>query len=706
MDIETCFREPKNKLELIYLDNRKIRLRLYKSLSEGPFLHYEENEIEIKKIDKTIDDINHFLTLINTLKEPKDDYFEQLQEACQILYFDLLGQKIKKSLHEIPSNESIKLIIDDKLLYIPWELLFDGQKFLFEQFSIGRQIATEYEKNIGFGKEKPNLQKSQLKMLILTDPNEDLENAYNEGNLIYEEFHKEKTIHIRHHSSNIICLDFVKKNLPHYDIVHFAGHVEYNSAQPNKSGWVLSDGIFSIKDIENICCSKVQMPTLIFCNACQSGSIDRYAQKELASDSHFLNKQLAPIFMRAGVKHYIGTFTKISDQYAVYIGIEFYRQLLQHGKNIGDSLKEAREIFRNKFETKSFSWINYVLYGEQDNYIIQQNSYKIEEKTRSVAPSHSVSHPKSDPIYFRKEWKWKILVGFLLLFLLIPAFLFIKGTNKEISHPTTEDKAPIEVKIDEARKAIYEILEAREGLKIKRKEVIPSKDSDIQKDKWTSTRLGMAIFLISDPSEGLSHWANKIIRSLNRQLTELFADDARLRLAERRYLDKILKEKALKLSDWPLDASDRVLFGKLLYARIMLFIEGCKESDGIYICYKLVDAEPGEILKSNSDIKLTKNAKTYDLAKMIYSQINKEIFINFPLRGRIKEIQNNIVTINIGSEVGVKPGHIFEILDSKENIIGKIMIKNKAINSKNAECEVIEGEYLSNGLCVRLIESS
>ena len=92
------------------------------------------------------------------------------------------------------------------------------------------------------------------------------------------------------------------------------------------------------------------------------------------------------------------------------------------------------------------------------------------------------------------------------------------------------------------------------------------------------------------------------------------------------------------------------------------------------------------------------------MAETIFRQMKKGIYINFPLKGRIVEILNDRAIINIGADVGLKPGDVFEVLDSKEKIIGKIKVINKGVRSKSAECEVIEGNYLSNGLQVRVVE--
>ncbi|MGA1870468.1 MAG: CHAT domain-containing protein [bacterium] len=680
MSDDTLFQEGKHILEVLWIDEAKIRLILSHSPSHTSMLRYEENEIAMEKVNGLIQEINHYVTLLNTLDKPDNDYFRHLQKACRALYSDIFSPAIKQSLQN-SSYTMLEFIIDEQLLYIPWELLFDGRKFLSEKFIIGRKIRTRRKETCA--QHDGGREPAQLKMLIAVDPTSDLKMAYHEGALILKEFHREKAVEVEFYSCDMVNHDFMKKNLPDYDIIHYAGHVTYDTIDSNKSGWLLSDGILSITDIKKMGEGNMRMPRLVFCNACQSGSV-----KKLPKGS---NEQIVEAFIGAGAECYIGTFTKVSDEYAAPIAGEFYHQLLRQGRNAGESLQKAKELFKDTFSTKSYSWINYIYYGRPDYHLLSRQS-----KFRSLGP-----HPRPSSRY-GKKWKWALPAILLFFSMSIILWLGFKGHRKHepfvIEAPSTWEK------IESARKGIYEILRQREELKEGRERAFPIKNERVRQDEWRSQELGLALFTIVDPSERLSTWAVDIMKNLNRRLVKLLTKEGRIKVVERKELDKILKEVGLILSDWPLNLEDRKLFGKLLQARIMLFVEGYEESSDIYLCYKLVHAETGVILEIEDDIRITKKVASHDLAHKMYTCIKKDIFRHFPLQGRIVEIQDRIISINIGSKVGVASGDIFEIINPREKIIGKIKVRGNGVHSERSECEIIEGGEGAEGLSVRLAE--
>lgn len=679
----SSFKEQKNFLNII-VNDKKIRLRL--SHPNSTYQHYEENEVEIEKIDNTIHEINHYLTLVNALKESDSNYFKQLQGACQTLYFDLLGQGIKQYLKET-SHKTLQLVIDETLLYIPWELLFDGQKFLFEQFNVGRQIESKNEMLINMHKEPENssspIQKSQIRMLILADPSEDLEEAYKEGDLIFETFSKEKNVLVEFHTSDAANINFLIKNLSSFDIVHYAGHVNYNSSQPEKSGWILSDGVFSIKDIKNMGCSKLQMPTLIFCNACQSGFIEKASPQDPDYYSHFLNEQLFPVFMSAGVKYYIGTFSLISDKNAKNIGLEFYRKLLQEGHSVGESLKKAREIFRDKFRTKSFSWTNYVLYGTPDQYIIQ-------EKTRSPvhyppAPPPDLTHnlptdPTPDPLPTSRKGKKRIFLNSLISFLLLLTLISFSLTliSKVRKHPSPPS--------DPTEKILIELDEKIKSGKIKTffHQMVSAKDD------WTTRPLTMAIF--SDNSLFASH--SQLDKSLKnnsglRQGYERLAleitdfiktNDKAITIVNRTYLEEILKEINLSLTEIANRKVDLIRISQLLGARLIMFLKPMPGNKSSFIGIELMETETSSVIAGF--ISPLPKEEEYTLAvdqtaKRIIDKVRKQYPL-YPLKGKIKEVEDvsGKITLNLGGISGLQCGSIITVIDRKNTSkkIGQIKI--------------------------------
>ncbi|MGA1868348.1 MAG: CHAT domain-containing protein [bacterium] len=712
----------KNILELVYHEEGKIRLSLYESHGEGPISFYQESEIAIEKIDGLVLEIIRYLNKINLFKNPDQHLLTELQKSCQLLYNELLSQEIKLQLQNT-SLKDLELILDEQLVHIPWELLFDGQKFLCEQFNMGRQVRTKGDKVIRSDKDEP---KSQLSMLIIADPTEDLEIAWREGVRIYEEFQqKEDLVKIMLQTSDQVDLDFIKKNLWDYDLVHYAGHADYNSHQPNLSGWMFSDGKLNTIDILKMAGGRTVMPRLVFCNACQSGYTGKWLKEKDHLNLAHHSFGLVHAFLMAGVKYYLGTFCDVSDEYSAYMGIEFYHFLLE-GDTIGQSLRKARESFKEKFGESSFCWINYVLYGHPGDYLIRSKGVEsvqqehesdissehyeariglVHRSSESKAAAHSMRHL---PFSFPGRDRWLGIVIIFLLFLVFTTLAFFfprrhvrNDSNKEngnliISQYKTK-------RIEELKGIIYQKLKERqERSSSVRTPPLPA-------DRWTSTPVVIAIFDIVDiDTDPLPEWALRMIRDLGIKLTGHFIEDRRVRVAEREELDKLLEEKDLKLSDFSFD-DQKDIFGRFLYAGIMLFLKGYKSAEGLSLCYKVVDTETGEIDKIDSGIQLAKRVKSKDLAASIYLQAKEVIYAKYPLRGKIVMGQENRIFLNIGAESGVKKGDIFAVFGSdtqgiKGEQIGKLRIMGDPIDPASAQCEVLEGEGFSSGLRVEICQ--
>ena len=218
----------------------------------------------------------------------------------------------------------------------------------------------------------------------------------------------------------------------------------------------------------------------------------------------------------------------------------------------------------------------------------------------------------------------------------------------------------------------------------------------------------IAVFSIfnDDTNHPLPDWAVRKIKDVDKQVTEHFVEDAYVRVAERKELDKLLEEKDLELSDFSF-GDQKDLFSRFLYARVMLFLKGYQSSDGLSLCYKVVDAETGEIDKIDSSAKLSQKEILNDLGKSIYTQAKKVIHNKYPLRGRIASIQDNLVVLNIGAEVGIEKGDLFQVFGSETpgaqgKRIGKIKVINEAVDQTSAQCEILEGKELRKGLRVEV----
>ncbi|MCX5710440.1 MAG: CHAT domain-containing protein, partial [Candidatus Omnitrophica bacterium] len=145
------------------------------------------------------------------------DSFKELLKCGKLLWDMLLTPQVKAKLKSSRIPDLV-LSIDEELVDIPWELLYDGGSFLCLNYNLGRLVRTKRE----MAPVEYRGYSSVLKMLILANPTNDLRSAYLEGINIRNQFdRKRENVRIDFKSTSIDRL-YVKKNLCDYDVVHFA----------------------------------------------------------------------------------------------------------------------------------------------------------------------------------------------------------------------------------------------------------------------------------------------------------------------------------------------------------------------------------------------------------------------------------------------------------------------------------------------------
>jgi tetratricopeptide (TPR) repeat protein len=364
--------------------------------------HYQQQRVSFNEIKMLSRETVSILNRIERSYDPEPDLLKSFQKTAQLLWDHLLPRQIKDRLKNSAST-GLTLSLDEELIDIPWELVFDGHEFLCLKFNIGRLVRTkEYV--------APALYRdinSTIKMLILANPTNDLKSAYEEGLNIKNQFDKKRqSLHVDFKSNRVESI-YVKKTLRDYDIVHFAGHCEYDADEPEKSGWVLNDGRFSIEDILALGHSHC-LPNLVFSNACNSAS---QQNESIGEDYQTRAYNLAAAFLFSGVKHYIGVARRIEDKQALIFAREFYSRLL-NGQSMGEAVRQARlKLFRQD-KAAGLSWANYLFYGDPDFRV-----FKSKNKAFNLSLSQLLHKHKKGLL--RALAVTGIAVGLALSFLLI-----------------------------------------------------------------------------------------------------------------------------------------------------------------------------------------------------------------------------------------------------------------------------------------------
>lgn len=363
--------------------------------------HYSQLHISPSQINRLCAEATSILK--NSLIKKQDDptYINQLKKIGQLLWDNLFTNQIKDRL-STSSTVNLVLSLDEELIYIPWEFLFDGENFLCLKFNLGRLVRAKTDLRPVQYRGKSSVPR----MLILANPTNDLKSAYLEGINIRNQFdRKRKSIKIDFKSSSADTF-FVKKFIRDYDIIHFAGHCEYDEKDYRNTGWLLSDAIFSIRDIHALFGSSLSMPGLVFSNSCHSaevitGSVERDYQEKTYS--------LAAAFLFSGVRHYIGATWKIEDAASFLFAREFYGQMIK-AKSIGESVRLARLRLIKELGFSNLNWAGYILYGDP--------SYAFFHKPNTSAGLLKVKNS----IIKRKEFVKK--AAFILVLLVIFTYFY------------------------------------------------------------------------------------------------------------------------------------------------------------------------------------------------------------------------------------------------------------------------------------------
>ena len=125
----------------IYLEITRKGSLLEISLSKGEqtLTHYEEASVSPDELGKRCNELMHLLNMVSRRGTIPPSVIEEMQQMGRALYNEVFPLSIKSQLYESPTSDMI-LRIDNNLVHVPWELLFDGQHFLCEKFNIGRMV--------------------------------------------------------------------------------------------------------------------------------------------------------------------------------------------------------------------------------------------------------------------------------------------------------------------------------------------------------------------------------------------------------------------------------------------------------------------------------------------------------------------------------------------------------------------------------------
>jgi CHAT domain-containing protein len=741
--------------EALYLEISRKADNLEISLSEGEqtLTHYEECRVSSLDLQRRCSELLHLLNAVSRQGKIPTKILHELQQMGQVLYNEVFPVGIKRELTNT-SLEDIILKIDNRLVQVPWELMYTGKEFFCERFNIGRMVKTQQAISSGIKKDLH----PPLNMLIITDPRGDLPAAYEEGNRIRESI-KQRAVNITLISSEV-SVDYLKKKMLQFDLIHYAGHADYDLDDPSASGWILEDGKFTALDIRKL--SGVNpLPGLVFSNACQSGTTEEW-QKGVSEEDKIYG--LANAFLLAGVQHYIGTFWKVLDKPSTSFAIEFYRTLFA-GQSIGQAMRSSRLALKEHYGQENILWASYLLYGDPTARYFESQEAEASDRdfcldSQSMpypgagaegalfsvgvsGASTSIPHSTAS-IPSQSQWnpatEWLIQEksrGGLLWKTRTPSELMERSWKAEQEYQgNSEQMPPGKNKPGRSRLwgtvAIIGTLAATGvffSLMNRQKATAPSPSNLLIGNFATvkATSPGRLLDTTGTDVTSLSEFFQGILKKYqknekkvetdtwtSRPLTIFFSAgkegeeaqtailinkiiprlqlDPRITVLERDRLDIILQELALSSSSLA-NQDSSLRLGQLLSSNLFSVCSLYRVDSKLEVTMRIIESETSIVKVAVSEdwgSEVSSDAMADRLSKKITQTLDE----HFPLRGRIKAVTNyDEVILNIGAKHGLKSGIKLKVYKDQQTYQNGEIISGKSIKVGEVEVSGITADY-------------
>ena len=318
----------------------EIETRIVPNNSNSSALEYcGRVTVSQKEIEALCEEINGALYDMAQTGQSSARLLSQVRRAGRSLYDIIFDDGIKERLKNGSFNYLI-LSLDERLMYIPWELLCVAEEFFCLRYAMGIVKGLKQEPfdilRLDVGK--------MINSLVMASASVYMGLGYHEGIDVMNQ------LYVRRDSINTsfkmmdVDLKFALENVGKSDIVHFVGNTSYNSNDQNKIGWIFKDGILSADKIRTLGSEK-RGPSFVFSDAIQYGKPEEWPLRNSFKPEAF---SISDAFLHAGAKHYIGTFWMIPDEARLVFAKEFYTFAVD-GRPIGEALRAARLKLIEKF---------------------------------------------------------------------------------------------------------------------------------------------------------------------------------------------------------------------------------------------------------------------------------------------------------------------------------------------------------------------
>ena len=212
-------------------------------------------------------------------------------------------------------------------------------------------------------------------------------------------------------------------------------------------------------------------------------------------------------------------------------------------------------------------------------------------------------------------------------------------------------------------------------------------------DDWTSLPLTMWILDFEAQGYSIQEGQERLLVS---GISAQVLQHSRARLVERSLLDKLVEELRLGTSKLT-DRSTALSLGRILAARLIISGHLVYSGPLVQISLRLIETETGRIVAT-----MNESFGSAEQASVLVAGLSKELLKQlkelYPLRGRISEVKDGELGLNIGEMVGTQIGQRFRVVDEdeileitstqKDSSLAKV-VKGRALSQEGSRVEVI-----------------
>lgn len=317
--------------------------------------------------------------LVEKMTDPPVDNAGELSD---LLYRLLVPAEFR----DVLGSGSLVFEVDRSMARVQWELLAGGVSEnggSLEPLAVRTRFARQLRTTYSPSPTRPHRSGKEFRALVIGDPGdpehgEDLPGARSEalrvkelleatGDIVVEarigapSIPREGRLQGVRPADRLEVLSLLLRG--DFDLVHYAGHGDFDPEQPNRVGWLFARGLLTPGEIGRL----ERVPAIVVSNACLSARTSQALEgkrrvDEVRSEAGLL-PSLADEFFRLGVRNYVGTAWEVNDVGAELFAQTFYGALLA-GESFGESVRLARKALWRDRETFGTLWAAYQHYGD------------------------------------------------------------------------------------------------------------------------------------------------------------------------------------------------------------------------------------------------------------------------------------------------------------------------------------------------------